>query len=82
MPAASDHWPDLPYAAWKDTCQTLHLWTQIGGKIRLARTPWLSHGWLVTWSVTTNGLTTSPLPVAVTRRNRQGDLYTLEKKPL
>ena len=55
-------WPELPYAAWKDTCQTLHLWTQIVGKIRLARTPWLNHSWHVTLYVTARGLTTSPIP--------------------
>ena len=36
-------WPSLPYEAWKDTYATLHLWTQIVGKIRLARMPWLNH---------------------------------------
>ena len=36
----SSPWPALDYAAWKDTCATLHLWTQIVGKIRLAQTPW------------------------------------------
>lgn len=56
------HWPELPYAEWKDTCQTLHLWTQIVGKIRLARTPWLNHSWHVTLYVTARGLTTSPMP--------------------
>jgi Family of unknown function (DUF5996) len=55
-------WPELPYAAWKDTCQTLHLWTQIVGKIRLARTPWLNHSWHVALYVTARGLTTSPIP--------------------
>ena len=55
-------WPALPYAAWKDTCQTLHLWTQIVGKIRLARTPWLNHSWHVALYVTARGLTTSPIP--------------------
>jgi len=55
-------WPELPYAAWRDTCSTLHLWTQIVGKIRLARAPWLNHGWQVTYFVTTRGLTTSPIP--------------------
>ena len=40
-------WPELPYAAWKDTYATLHLWTQIVGKIRLAQTPWLNHSWHV-----------------------------------
>ena len=62
MAASSDRWPELPYAAWKDTCQTLQLWTQIVGKIRLARTPWLNHSWHVTLYVTARGLTTSPIP--------------------
>jgi hypothetical protein len=57
-----DLWPELPYTAWSETCATLHLWTQIVGKIRLARTPWLNHGWQVALYVTTNGLTTSPIP--------------------
>ena len=57
-----DAWPDLPYPAWKETCATLHLWTQIVGKIRLARTPWLNHSWHVPLYVTARGLTTSPIP--------------------
>ena len=55
-------WPDLPYSAWKDTCATLHLWTQIVGKVRLALTPWLNHSWHVPLYVTARGLTTSPIP--------------------
>jgi hypothetical protein len=38
-------WPDLPYDAWRETAATLHLWTQIVGKVRLALTPWVNHGW-------------------------------------
>ena len=57
-----DAWPDLPYAAWQDTCATLQLWTQIVGKIRLARTPWLNHSWHVPLYVSARGLTTSPIP--------------------
>jgi Family of unknown function (DUF5996) len=60
--AQAELWPALPYEAWKDTCATLHLWTQIVGKIRLARTPWVNHSWHVTLYVTTRGLTTSPIP--------------------
>ena len=56
-----DAWPDLPYEAWKDTCSTLHLWTQVAGKIRLAQTPWLNHSWHVALYVTARGLTTSPI---------------------
>ncbi len=57
-----DRWPELPYAAWKDTCATLHLWTQMVGKIRLAQTPWINHSWHVTLYLTARGLTTSPIP--------------------
>lgn len=55
-------WPELPTAAWRDTYATLHLWTQIIGKIRLARAPWLNHSWHVALYVTARGLTTSPIP--------------------
>jgi hypothetical protein len=55
-------WPALPFDAWKDTCATLHLWTQIVGKIRLAKAPMLNHWWQVPLYVTCRGLTTSPIP--------------------
>src|SRR5262245_43358766 len=60
--ANEDAWPDLPYAAWRETCTTLHLWTQIVGKVRLSLTPWLNHSWHATFYVTARGLTTSPIP--------------------
>jgi hypothetical protein len=55
-------WPALSYAEWADTRATLHLWTQIVGKIRMARTPWLNHSWHVTLYVSARGLTTGPIP--------------------
>jgi hypothetical protein len=55
-------WPELPTAAWRETYATLHLWTQIIGKIRFARSPWLNHSWHVALYVTARGLTTSPIP--------------------
>ena len=55
-------WPELPTAAWRDTYATLRLWTQIVGKIRLSRSPWLNHSWHVTLYVNARGLTTSPIP--------------------
>lgn len=55
-------WPELPLAGWRDTYATLHLWTQIVGKIRLTLTPWLNHSWHVTLYVTPRGLSTSPIP--------------------
>jgi hypothetical protein len=56
-------WPELSYPAWRDTATTLQLWTQIVGKIRLALTPWLNHGWHVPLYVSARGLTTSPIPM-------------------
>jgi len=56
-------WPPLPLAEWQDTCATLHRWTQIVGKVRLALTPWLNHSWQSTLYVTVRGLTTSPIPI-------------------
>ena len=59
---AAKPWPLLDYSAWADTCATLHLWTQVVGKIRLALTPRVSHWWAVTLYVTARGLTTSAMP--------------------
>jgi hypothetical protein len=59
---ASDEWPSLPFQEWKDTCATLHMWTQIVGKIRLVQTPWINHSWHTTLYITSRGLTTSPIP--------------------
>ena len=56
------HWPELPTSSWRETYATLHLWTQIVGKIRLVRTPWLNHSWHVALYVAARGLTTSPIP--------------------
>jgi hypothetical protein len=55
-------WPALPYAAWKDTYATLHMWTQVVGKIALAQAPPLNHCWAVTLHVTPRGLSTRILP--------------------
>lgn len=63
--AAASHpeaWPSLPLEAWSDTYATLHLWTQIVGKVRLAQSPWVNHSWHVTLYVTATGLTTSFIP--------------------
>src|SRR5258706_12174703 len=59
---SSQVWPELPLDAWKDTYATLHLWTQIVGKVRLVQTPWINHSWHVTLYVTPRGLTTSAIP--------------------
>ena len=57
-----EFWPSLPFAEWKETAATLHMWTQIIGKIRLTQTPWINHSWHVTLYLTSRGLTTSPIP--------------------
>jgi Family of unknown function (DUF5996) len=56
-----DAWPQLPYEDWTDTRETLHLWMQIVGKIRLAMSPWVNHSWHVTLYLTARGLTTGPM---------------------
>jgi Family of unknown function (DUF5996) len=61
--ASTELWPSLPYEAWKDTCETLHMWMQIVGKVRLELSPPMNHWWQVTFYVTARGLTTSPIPV-------------------
>ncbi len=55
-------WPTLPLAEWQDTYNTLHMWTQIVGKIRLVLSPIVNHYWQVALYVTARGLTTSPIP--------------------
>lgn len=59
---ATTAWPELHYYAWRETLDALHRWTQVVGKVRLAQTPWLNHGWHSALYVTTRGLTTSPIP--------------------
>ncbi len=58
----ADIWPSLPLSEWQDTYSTLHLWTQIVGKLRLAQAPLINHWWQVPLYVTCRGLTTSPIP--------------------
>jgi hypothetical protein len=66
-----DRWPALPYDAWKDTYATLHMWTQIVGKIALALAPPINHCWAIAFHVTARGLATRPLP-------HSGRFFTLE----
>jgi hypothetical protein len=58
----SDRWPELHYDDWAGTCSTLHMWTQVAGKIRMAKTPPVNHWWHVPLYVTSRGLGTSPIP--------------------
>lgn len=60
--AVASSWPELPYDAWRDTCETLHLWLQIAGKIQLAQLPWTNHSWHAALQVTARGVSTRLTP--------------------
>jgi hypothetical protein len=57
----SDRWPALPLSAWRDTCVTLHMWSQVVGKLTLTTTPLVNHYWNVTFHYTARGLATQPM---------------------
>jgi hypothetical protein len=59
---SDERWPALPYDAWKETYATLHMWTQVVGKVALALAPPLNHSWGVALRVTPRGLSTRSLP--------------------
>jgi hypothetical protein len=58
----SDLWPRLDLDAWQDTYTTLHMWTQVVGKVRMVQTPWINHSWHVPLYLTARGLTTTTIP--------------------
>jgi hypothetical protein len=62
MTNQNKHWPELPLDQWQDTYNSLHLWSQIIGKIRLSKMPWFNHSWHVPLYVTAQGLTTTLIP--------------------
>ncbi len=62
LAATRELWPPLPLDEWRDTYATLHMWTQIVGKTRLALAPWQNHWWQVTLHVSARGLATGPMP--------------------
>jgi Family of unknown function (DUF5996) len=62
MTGSTAQWPDLPLSAWSETCDTLQLWTQIVGKLRIALTPLINHWWNATFHVTARGLTAPAMP--------------------
>src|ERR1700678_1296402 len=63
MNSVEQDWPALPFEEWEATYRTLHMWTQIVGKIRLMLTPLVNHFWNVALYVNERGLTTSPIPI-------------------
>ena len=62
MPNPAAQWPELPFPAWSETCDTLQLWTQIVGKVRIALTPLVNHWWNATFAVTARGLAAPAMP--------------------
>ena len=73
-----DVWPALPFNEWGDTCATLHMWTQIVGKIRLVQSPWVNHSWNATLYLTSRGLTT--LPITCGNRTLQIDFDFIDHR--
>ena len=76
----SDPWPSLPLEEWTDTCATLHMWTQIVGKVRLAQTPLVNHWWNVPLYVSARGLTTTAMPYGETFFEMEFDFIDHELK--
>ena len=60
--SAGTEWPEAPVAGWLETCSTIHMWTQIVGKVKFARAPMQNHWWQAVLYVTARGLTTSVVP--------------------
>ncbi|HEX5368952.1 MAG TPA: DUF5996 family protein, partial [Dehalococcoidia bacterium] len=63
VPSYEEPWPEIRLADWRDTCETLHMWTQIVGKTRMKLVPAENHWWHVTLYVNARGLTTGPMPI-------------------
>ncbi len=96
LPDEPNCWSSLPLAEWKDTCATLHMWTQIVGKVRLKLTPLVNHWWNVPLYVTARGLTTSRIPYGarafeltfdflahqLVLENSEGAVKTLKLEPM
>lgn len=78
IPDASACWPAIRLADWKDTYATLHLWTQIVGKIRLELTPIVNHWWNVPFYVSARGLNTSIIPYGDRHFNMEFDFFQQE----
>src|SRR5262249_43805970 len=76
--STTETWPPLPYDAWKDTLDTLHMWTQVVGKVKLELVPFLNEWWEVAFTVTARGLTTGTIPFG--RRVFQVDFDFLDHR--
>src|SRR5437588_4128336 len=74
----AENWPSLPYLDWKDTLDTLHMWMQIVGKLKLELVPFLNEWWQVGFTVTARGLTTATIPLG--RRVFQADFDFIDHR--
>lgn len=72
----TEPWPALPFDAWQDTCETLHMWTQVVGKVKLALSPFLNQWWEVAFHLTPRGLTTGNIPDGATVFGVEFDFVT------
>lgn len=79
-PETHEPWPELPWREWRPTIETVHMWTQIVGKVRMALAPPLNHWWHAALYVTSRGLTTSPIPYG--RRSFQVDFDFIDHRLL
>ena len=77
---AGGAWPALPFAEWSETLATLHMWTQVVGKVRLAQAPHVNHWWQVPLYVSARGLATSAVPYGL--KNFQIDFDFIDHKLL
>jgi hypothetical protein len=78
MKAKKHDWPDLPYADWHETMDTLHLWMQVVGKVKLALSPFINQWWEVVFYVTSRGMTTGRIPYAKDTKAFQVDFDFLD----
>ena len=72
----SDAWPELPYPAWRETKDTLHMFTQVVGKLKLELCPFLNQWWEVAFGLTARGLGTGPIPHGEASFDVEFDLVT------
>lgn len=75
-----DSWPSLPYETWKDTLDTLHMWMQIVGKVKLALSPFLNQWWEMAFFVTSRGMTSGNIPYNDMLFNVDFDLSVTRKQ--
>src|SRR5665648_1232737 len=79
---AGGGWPELDFDRWADTRETLHLWTQVAGKVKLALCPFLNHWWEVAFELTASGLGSGLIPVSYTHLRAHETRHDLVRRLL